>query len=191
MTVFRKSEADRVFPARKGQGFQTLTSKKRHILSASRRSGPGAGKSRVVEVVHVRRDGARPVEDHPRPAPWNLHAETWPDGLRAKPAQPLPLQDIQPVAPEPASPVVHVMPMWEPSPPQPAPPVTKPGELPVETVATEQRRPRVPKPPILKAAVRRFADPFADDNGANCFRCGYLVEPAREKRGLMTCSACG
>ena len=83
------------------------------------------------------------------------------------------------------------MPMWEPLPPQPAPPVTKPGELPVETAVTGQRRPRVPKAPILKATVRRFADPFADDDGANCLQCGYLVEPAREKRGLMTCSACG
>lgn len=183
------SEADRVFPARKGQGSQSLTSEKRLILSAPRRSGPGAGKSRVVEVVHVRRDRSRPVEDHPSPAPWSLRAEAWPEGLRAKPAQPLPLQDTQPAAPEPAPPVVHVMPMWQPSPPQPAPAMVKPAEPSVERVATWQRRPRVPKAPIPKVVVRYFADPFADD-GANCLRCGYLVEPAREKRGLMTCSAC-
>ena len=30
-----------------------------------------------------------------------------------------------------------------------------------------------------------------DDGGANCIRCGYLVEPAREKRGLTTCSGSG
>jgi len=68
--------------------------------------------------------------------------------------------------------------------------MVKSVEPPVETAVAKQRRPRVLKAPI-KAAVRRFADPFADDDGANCLRCGYLVEPAREKRGLMTCSACG
>src|SRR4051794_12811247 len=126
------SEADRVFPARKGQEPQSLTSEKRHILSAPRRSGPGAGKSRVVEVVHVRRDGSRPVEDRPSPARGSRRAEAWPEGLRAKTAQPLPLQDIQPVAPDPVPPVVHVMPMWQPSPPQPAPAMVKPAEPPVE-----------------------------------------------------------
>ena len=185
------SEADRVFPARKGQGSQSLTSEKRLILSAPRRSGPGAGKSRVVEVVHVRRDRSRPVEDHPSPAPWNLRAEAWPEGLRAKPAQPLPLQDTQPVVPDHVPPVVHVMPMWEPSPPQPASPVTRTDELPAERAVTGQRRPRVPKAPIPKAAVRRFADPFADEDGTNCVRCGYLVQPARDRRGLLTCATCG
>ncbi|MDO9712800.1 hypothetical protein [Paracraurococcus lichenis] len=42
------------------------------------------------------------------------------------------------------------------------------------------------------ATARRFADPFAmGDDGANCLRCGYLVEAEREGRGLLTCSACG
>jgi hypothetical protein len=42
------------------------------------------------------------------------------------------------------------------------------------------------------APTRRVADPFdASDEGANCMRCGYAVEPVREKRGLMTCSECG
>jgi hypothetical protein len=81
--------------------------------------------------------------------------------------------------------------MWQPSPPQPAPLVPKPAEPSVERVMARQRRPRVTKAPTAKAGERRFADPFADEDGANCFRCGYLVEPAREKRGLMTCSACG
>ena len=35
-------------------------------------------------------------------------------------------------------------------------------------------------------------DPFAADNiGTNCLRCGYLVQPARERRGLLTCATCG
>lgn len=38
-------------------------------------------------------------------------------------------------------------------------------------------------------ASRRVADPFdADDGSANCIRCGYAIESAREQRGLMTCA---
>jgi hypothetical protein len=185
------SEADRVFSARKGQGSQALISEKRHILSAPRRSGPGAGKSRVVEVVHVRRDTLRPSKDHPRPAPASQHAETWPEELQAKPAQPYPPQDIQPIVPEPTSPVVHVMPMWVPSQSQPVPPAPKSDEVAGEAGMARQRRRRMPAEPVSRVAARRFADPFADEDGANCSRCGYLVEPAREKRGLLTCSVCG
>jgi hypothetical protein len=186
------SEADRVFPRQDGQGAQTPSSENRLILSAPRRSGFGARKSRVVEVVHVRRGRSRPVEDGARPAPRNVRAETWPEGFRAKSAAPLPQPDIQPVVPEPAQPTVHVMAMWEPSPQQPIQPVAVPAEPPVETAVAEGRKPRISKPKTPKVTARRFADPFAaDDDGANCIRCGYLVEPAREKRGLMTCSECG
>jgi hypothetical protein len=185
------SEADRVFPARKGQGPQAPSSEKRHILSASRRSGPRAGKARMVEVVHVRRDRSRPSKDHPRPAPASQHAETWPEELQAKPAQPLPPQDIQPIVPEPVPPVVHVMPMWVPSQPQLVPPAPKSDEVAGKAGLARQRRRRTPAEPVSRVAARRFADPFADEDGANCIRCGYLVEPAREKRGLMTCSVCG
>ena len=185
------SEADRVFSARKGQGSQTLISEKRHVLSEPRRSGPGAGKSRVVEVVHVQRERSRPVEKQPHPAPWSVPAEDWSEGLRAKPAQLLPTQDMQPVAPDPVPPVVHIMPMWVPSQPQPVPPAPKSGEVAGEAGLARQRRRRTPAEPVSRVATRRFADPFADEDGANCIRCGYLVEPAREKRGLMTCSVCG
>jgi hypothetical protein len=186
------SEADRVFSARKGQGAQAPLSEKRLILSAPRRGGLGTSKSRVVEVVHVRRDRPRPAEDRPHPASWSVRAETWPEGFRAKPAQPIPPQNMRPVAPEPPPPAVHVMPMWEPSPQQPAHPVAEPGEPPVEAPASGQRRRRTPKARTPTLAVRHFADPFSDsDAGTNCMRCGYLIEPAREKRGLLTCSACG
>jgi hypothetical protein len=174
------SEADRVFSARTGQGAQAPLSEKRLILSAPRKGGLGGSKSRVVEVVHVRRDGSRPIEGGPHTASWNARAETWPEGFRAKPAQPISPQDMQPVAPEPPPPVVHVMPMWEPS------------EPPVEAAASVPRRPRLPKTKTPKVAARHFADPSADgDDGTNCMRYGYLVEPAREQRGLLTCSACG
>jgi hypothetical protein len=186
------SEVDRVFPRPAGQRTQTPSVEKRLILSAPRRSGLGAGKSRVVEVVHVRRGKARPAEGAPRPAPWNVRAETWPEGFRPKAALPLPQLDVQPAPPEPTQPTVHVMPMWEPSPQQPPSPAMEPTEPPAETAVVERRKPRISKPPAAKVRVRPFADPFADDDsGANCIRCGYLVEQRREKRGLMTCSKCG
>ena len=186
------SESDRVFPRRERQGAQTPSVEKRLILSAPRRGGPGAGKSRVVEVVHVRHGKSTPAEDNPRPAPCNVPAETWPEGFHSKAALPLPQPDVQPVAPEPAQPVVHVMPMWEPSPQQSAPPVAEPIEPPAETAVAEHRKPRTLKLPAAKTRTRAFADPFADDDGgANCIRCGYLVEHSREKRGFMTCSKCG
>jgi hypothetical protein len=86
----------------------------------------------------------------------------------------------------------HVMPMWEPSPPQPAPTVTRSNRIPAAAALERRRQPRTPKAKTLKGTARHFADPFADvDEGANCLRCGYLVEPARERRGLLTCSSCG
>jgi hypothetical protein len=186
------SEADRVFSARRGQGAQAPFGEKRLILSAPRKGGLGGSKSRVVEVVHVRRDGSRPAEGRPHTASWNARAETWPEGFRAKPAQPTPPQDMQPASPEPPPPVVHVMPMWEPSPQQPAQLAAEPGEPPVEAAAPVPRRPRLPKAKTSKVAARHFADPFADgDDGTNCMRCGYLVGPAREKRGFLTCLTCG
>src|SRR4051794_28569078 len=186
------SEANRVFPRQDKPRAQTSRVERRFIVSAPRKSGSGGGKSRVVEVVHVRRNRSRPIENRPRPASWSVGAETWPEGFRAASALPLPQQDIPPVAPEPAQPTVHVMPMWEPSPQQPAQPVVAPAEPPIETAVVEHRKPRTSKPKIPKAMARRFADPFAqNDTGANCIRCGYLIEQAREKRGLMTCSTCG
>jgi hypothetical protein len=187
------SEADRVFPRHRRE--EPITSgDKRLILSAPRRSGLGASKtskSRVVEVVYVRRERSRPTEDRPRPAPWSVRAETWPEGFRAKSAVPLRQHDLQPATPDAAQPTVHGMPMWEPSPQQPAPPTAEPVEPAVKAQPVDRRKEGVSKPRTPKMAARQFADPFAaDDGGANCIRCGYLVEQSREKRGLMTCSTC-
>jgi hypothetical protein len=74
------------------------------------------------------------------------------------------------------------MPGWEPllAPVEPVEPAVKP-------VRNRHRQPRAARP----AAERAFADPFAaEDTGTNCIRCGYLVEPEREKRGLLTCNQC-
>src|SRR3954470_9940985 len=101
-------------------------------------------------------------------------------------------QPREPAPPEPASPIVHAMPVWEPPLSKSALPATMAHELPVETAPPSGagHALRGPKPP--KVAVRRFADPFAgSDDGTSCRLCGYLVEPAREKRGLLTCSTCG
>jgi len=183
------SEADHVFPRREELGTHSVYSERRLVMSAPRKSGPGGGRSRVVEVVHVRRGRPKSVEDTPRAAPWSVRAEVWPEGFRAKPVSPNPPPNIQPVAPEQAQPTVHVMPMWEPQ--QPAQPVPEPAEPPGEKAAGGARKTRVPKPRARNTPQRRFADPFSDDGGANCIRCGYLVEPARERRGLMACSECG
>jgi hypothetical protein len=49
---------------------------------------------------------------------------------------------------------------------------------------------RTPKAAAVEVA-RGFADPFAnDDDGANCIRCGFLVEAAQESRGMLTCANC-
>ena len=74
------------------------------------------------------------------------------------------------------------MPAWEPAPVE-ASEVAPPLDPPVRI-----RAPRSPAP----ATARRVADPFdAEDDGANCMRCGYAVEAVREKRGLLTCGRCG
>jgi len=82
------------------------------------------------------------------------------------------------------------MPGWEPL----LPPL-EPVEPAAKILAGVRPRPRVAKPERAniqsKSTQRAFADPFAaDDTGANCICCGYLVSPAREKRGLMTCLQC-
>src|SRR4051794_28715074 len=101
--------------------------------------------------------------------------------------QPLAPQNIQPSESEPVPPVVHVMPMWVPSQPQPVPPAPKLDKVAGEAEMARHRRRRTPRQAVSKVAVRRFADPFADEDGANCIRCGYLVVPVREKRDLLTC----
>src|SRR5829696_8379743 len=140
------SEADRVFPRQEGQGAQPSAEEKRFIHAAPRRSGAGAGKSRVVEVVHVRRSGPRPPDDRPRPAPWSVRAETWPEGFRATSAPPLARPEALSCAPEPAPPTVHVMAMWEPSPQQRTQPEATPAAPLVETPVVARGRLRISKP---------------------------------------------
>ncbi len=133
-----------------------------------------------------------------RPTPSNVRTATWPDGFRPKSTLPTPREDLPKIVTNPAQPVTHVMSAWEPAhrhQPSPQvveaakplvnPPIVKHGAQPAPT-------PRAPRAPAQEIATRAFADPFAhDDDGANCIRCGLLVEAARESRGMLTCAKCG
>ena len=148
----------------------------RELLTIPRRRGATGSSSRVVEVVHMRPHPAG--KDRPRRLDPQVRAVTWEDGFPARqeragelPAEPAIALDAKPTA--------HVMPMWEPPSPRAAEP------------APQEAADPVPAPKARKPA-RRVADPFdTDDAGANCIRCGYSIEATREKRGLMTCAACG
>jgi hypothetical protein len=113
---------------------------------------------------------------------------TWDNGFPARtvpPPSPAPLA----VAAETPQPVAHVMPACMPA-------VSEPSVALAPTVPSEAAQ---PAPQSAKqagraatGASRRVADPFdANDDGANCLRCGYAIQPARERRGLMTCAECG
>jgi hypothetical protein len=175
------SEADRVFSRMTTPGSLPSPEEKQFLHVTSRRRGAVAGQSRVVEVVHRRSScTAAPAE----PA----HAATWPVEVPGRSAPTLPSGEDAALAP--AQPVGHLMPGWERllTPVRPTEPADK-------IPAAIRPRPQVARPkqpenqPI--SSRRAFADPFAaEDCGANCIRCGYLVSPAREKRGLMTCTRC-
>jgi len=168
------SEADRVFSRHEPSSARASSEQKHFIHTTSHKRGLG-NQTRTVEVVHVRRGVSASIENHPRPAPLSAQAVTSPDGFNAN-RTPQRQPDAMPVAPKPAPQVGHVLLRGMPA---------KQAELP----EIEADRPRSPRAVAEKA--RRFADPFAaGDSGANCIRCGYLVEVAREKRGKTTCATC-
>lgn len=184
------SEADRVF-SRLPKPIAS-SSERRHIVTAPRKTRSGTVTNRVVEVVHVARGTSGPRKDHPYPVQRDGRAESWPDGFHAKSASPTVLPNTHPMTPRPAPPVVHVMPAWEPSPQKPALTDEGPAELSSSIPTIGRQTQHNAASSHSKTTTRRFADPFAaDDDGANCTRCGYLVEAARERFGLWTCSKCG
>jgi hypothetical protein len=174
----------------------------RELLSIPRR-GTSSG-SRTVEVVHVR-SGASSKSQDQRPRESGLRSATWAEGFPTKPApNRLPVELSAPT--EPPQPAVHVMPMWEPAhaDPEPTQPESKRRGRPrkvVNEMALIATDPHAPPPEakrrgrprkIASETARVAADPFdPNDGGTNCLRCGCLVQPAREKRGLMTCGSCG
>ena len=178
------SDIDRVF-SRFG-GKKTESSDKRELLNIPRK-GSAMG-SRVVEVVHVRSGGGSPGKGQARRLTLNDRSETWEGGFPARPSTKVPdFVDAGPRAP--AKPVTHVMPKWEPASVEPEAVPPPPADKPVVALDRAADAPRLA---TKRKPSRRVADPFdAADDATNCMRCGYAVETAREKRGLMTCAACG
>jgi hypothetical protein len=180
------SDIDRVFAQLGGK--RSSDGDQRELRRIPRK-GSAAG-SRVVEVVRLPAKGAASPGGASRQTDYRLRAATWDDGFPAKSApapsifSPPPAADAPPpIAPPLAPPVVHVMPGWAPSSVEPQ---TRPAPAADATPRAARTRRTVP------AVSRRVADPFdAADDVANCLRCGYVVEPSRERRGLMTCAACG
>lgn len=143
------------------------------------RRGAGAG-SRVVEVVHVRSGTATKPDKRPAVTQdARLRAATWADGFTARQVSAGPPPEPMP-APDAPAPTCHVMPRWEPT-------------------HREEAPPPAPEAPRVKSARRKaepvsrsVADPFdAEDDRANCLRCGYTVERERDQRGMLTCARCG
>jgi hypothetical protein len=160
------SDIDRVF-ARLGGG-QPAAGEQRGVRSIPRRGATG---SRVVEVVRMPPRREAGTHRQSRRVAFNVHAQTWEDGF---PARSLPCSP-EPTRPAMAELVAHPMPMWERAADEPALPPR--GRRAAQTA---------------DGAGRRVADPFdMEDDRANCLRCGYVIEPGRGRRGLMTCPACG
>ena len=170
------SEIDRVF-ARLGTK-KPASDERRETVNVPRRGATG---SRVVEVVHVR-SGAEPSEtNRAGRTGGGLRAATWSEGFPAKASPAVPAAEAPAPGGAPA-PTTHVMPGWQPASADPAPPAPAPAPR-EKPRAAGLRRPH--------GAARRVADPFdTADEGANCLRCGYAVEPEREARGLLACAAC-
>lgn len=150
--------------------------------------GRGAGSSnRSVEVVHARLGAMSPAKGGARRLGPRAHPVPAEGSLPSQQVTFLPAVAEPDLAEAPTL-VTHVMPAWEPS------------GLPDE--AAISRRVEASGPEALyviaessprgRKTVPRFADPFdAADDGANCLRCGYAIQPARVRRGLMTCAGCG
>lgn len=159
---------------------------RRETLSIPRRNG--AGGSRTVEVVHLRSGGG--IKDRPQRVDPRVRAASWEGGFQPERSV------ATPVLPAPATvatitPTVHVMPAWNPAATEEASSAPgSPAAAEAPGVAERCRRGR-PRKEFSTPPPRHVADPFdANDDGANCMRCGYAIEPAREKRGLMVCAGC-
>ncbi len=162
---------------------------RRETLNVPRRNGTGG--SRTVEVVHLR--SGRGTTDRPQRLDPRLRAESWEGGFQARRPVAMPASPAPVAAAAAKTPTTHVMPAWEPAAAREA--SAAPGspdvaDAPDDAARRGRGRPR--KEASAAPPARHVADPFdAGDDGANCMRCGYAIEPRRERRGLMTCAACG
>lgn len=178
------SDIDRVF-ARLGGG--STASRDQRELRNIPRTGRATG-SRVVEVVRMPARSAGTGAGGPRRVESSVRAATWDDGFPARSVQ-QPSPAPEPAVVEASEAVTHVMPMWERTEVEP---VIQPAP-PAEPVSTQTVQPPAERAQRqARRGSRRVADPFdPQDDGANCLRCGFMVQPARERRGLVTCAACG
>ena len=175
-------DKDYVFPRFKRD--KPASASRRETLTIPGRAG--ATGSRSVEVEHVR-SGAT-IQDRPRRSNAPARGPSWDGVFAASPAAPADVPAVSASA-EPLPPVTPMV-----SAPESAPANAEPEP----TVEAVQLSAPVEKGVAAKPGrkpgkqPRRIADPFdPDDNGANCLRCGYAIEPARERRGLVTCAECG
>lgn len=176
------SEIDDVFARFRGDD-RPPSADRREVRNIPQR---GARASRTVDVLHVRSGATGRATGEPRQPSFGMRAAAWEDGFPARKAPQLPSAPPPP-ADAPAEPTIHVMPAWQPASTR-AEGVTPAPET--EPARTHRASPAARRQPGASPA-RRVADPFdANDDRANCLRCGYAVERARERRGLMTCAGC-
>jgi hypothetical protein len=139
----------------------------------------GAIGTRTVEVVHFRSGASTAPKAEPR-IDRQVRSASWEHGFPTKPVAAVPVSVQAP----PGMPVAHEMPADQATRDAARPEAAEPAAAAPQMAASAERQ--------VRGVPRRVADPFdAADDGANCMRCGYAVEPARERRGLMTCGACG
>ena len=163
---------------------QPASAGRREVMNIPRRSG--ASGSRSVEVVHARLGAAATAKDSTRRSGKQAHPMPSDGSFAARPATRAPAA-LEPDLAKAPPPVAHVMAAWEPSVVADEVATSGRAEAPsaetVTTLAESHHRRR--------KSTRHFADPFdAADLGANCLRCGYAIDPAREQRGLRTCADC-
>jgi hypothetical protein len=178
------SEADRVFARFHDETPPTTDRRETRNIPAR-----GTRASRTVEVVHVRSGTPARASAPPQPSSSRVRAAAWDDGFPARAAPPPFSETPKPAIAAPVAPTFHLMPARSPS--APAAEATPVLPDPEPTVAARRGRGR-PRKQTVVAPAKRIADPFdANDEGSNCIRCGYAVQPARERRGMMTCAGCG
>ena len=172
------SDIERVF-ARFSAPARAETPRRQTVTVPAR----GTRGSRVIEVVHLRHGSGVADEATTRHSA-SIGASAWGREVAARRSS-LASATTDPPTPPPPQPVVHVMPAWQPRPVEVEVPAAMADEHALMPEPKPKRRLR------HGASPGRVADPFdAADEGANCVRCGYLVEPARARRGLMTCAGC-
>jgi hypothetical protein len=150
---------------------------------------PGRGStssSRSVEVVHARLSAVSTAKEGARRLRPPATSDRWESGLAVQQATRDRLA-VEPDLVQAAKPTIHVMPAWEPTPVAAEVASSTGAEaLVVEAVPVIDKGSR-----RTGKARRRVADPFDPaDDGANCLHCGYVIERARDKRGLVTCVGC-